>query len=72
MLSEVPEGRFVRIRKLQSEPDVCHRLRELGFCEDAIVRLVVNGEGNLICEVCNTRIGLNLAIAQDIMVSPFE
>jgi ferrous iron transport protein A len=72
MLSEVPEGRFVRIRKLRLEPDVCHRLRELGFCEDAIVRLVVNGEGNLICEVCHTRIGLNLAIAQDIMVSPFE
>ena len=71
-LSDIPAGRFVRIQELQSEPDVCHRLREMGFCENAIVRLVVNGEGNLICEVWNTRIGLNHSIAQDIIVAPFE
>lgn len=71
-LSEIPVGRFVRIRELLSEPEVCHRLREMGFCENAIVRLVVNGEGNLICEVCNTRVGLNQSIAQDIIVASFE
>ena len=71
-LSEIPAGRFVKIRELLSEPDVCHRLREMGFCENAIVRLVVNGEGNLICEVCNTRVGLNQAIAQDIIVASLE
>jgi Fe2+ transport system protein FeoA len=43
----------------------------MGFCENAIVRLVVNDEGNLICEVCNTRIGLNHSIAHDIIVAPF-
>jgi hypothetical protein len=32
----------------------------------------VNGEGNLICEVCNMRVGLNQSIAQDIIVSSFE
>ncbi len=71
-LSEIPVGRFVQIRELLSEPDVCHRLREMGFCENAIVRLVVNEEGNLICEVCNTRVGLNHSIAQDIIVASFE
>ena len=71
-LSEIPVGRFVQIRELLAEPDVCHRLREMGFCENAIVRLVVNGEGNLICEICNTRIGLNQSIAQDIIVASFE
>jgi len=71
-LSEIPAGRYVRIHQLQSQPDVCFRLRELGFCENAIVRLVVNGEGNLICEICNTRIGLNHALADDIIVSQFE
>jgi Fe2+ transport system protein FeoA len=71
-LSEIPAGRYVRIHQLQSEPDVSFRLREMGFCENAIVRLVVNGEGNLICEICNTRIGLNHALADDIIVSPFE
>jgi ferrous iron transport protein A len=72
MLSEIPVGRLFRIRELLSEPDVCLRLREMGFCENAIVRLVVNGEGNLICEVCNTRVGLNQSIAQEIIVTPFE
>lgn len=71
-LSEIPAGRYVRIHQLQSQPDVCFRLREMGFCENAIVRLVVNGEGNLICEICNTRIGLNHALADDIIVSTFE
>ena len=71
-LSETPVGRFVQIREILSEPDICHRLRELGFCENAIIRLVVNGEGNLICEVCNTRVGLNQSIAQDIIVTSFE
>jgi Fe2+ transport system protein FeoA len=71
-LSEIPAGRYVRIQRLQSQPDVSFRLREMGFCENAIVRLVVNGEGNLICEVCNTRIGLNHALADDIIVAAFE
>ena len=71
-LTEIPAGMFVRIHRLQSEPDVCFRLREMGFCENAIVRLVVSGEGNLICEVCNTRVGLNHRLADDIIVAPFE
>ncbi len=71
-LSETPVGKRVRIHQLESKPEVCHRLRELGFCENAIVRCVVNGEGNLICEVCNTRIGLNHSIAKEIIVSAFE
>ena len=71
-LSEIPVGRFVQIRELLSDPDICNRLREMGFCENAVVRLVVNGEGHLICEVCNTRIGLNHSIAQDIIVASVE
>ena len=70
-LTQIPVGRFARIHRLQSHPDVSLRLREMGFCENAIVRLVVNDEGNLICEVCNTRIGLNHSIAHDIIVAPF-
>ena len=71
-LSEIPAGRFVRIHHLESEESINLRLREMGFCENAVVRLVVNGEGNLICEVSNTRIGLNQSVADDIIVSPFE
>ena len=71
-LTQIPVGRFARIHSLQSEPEISFRLREMGFCENAVVRLVVNEEGSLICEVCNTRIGLNHTIADDIIVSPFE
>jgi Fe2+ transport system protein FeoA len=68
-LSEIPVGKRVRIHQLESKPEVCNRLRELGLFENAIVRCVVSGEGNLIFEVCNTRIGLNPSIAQTIKVS---
>ena len=71
-LTQIPVGRFARIHRLESQPDISFRLREMGFCENAVVRLVVNEKGNLICEVCNTRIGLNHAVADDIIVSPFE
>ncbi|MDE3056554.1 MAG: ferrous iron transport protein A [Bacteroidota bacterium] len=71
-LSEIPAGKKARIHRLLSKPDVSHRLRELGFLENAVVRCVVNGEGNLIFEVCNTRIGLNHSVAQTIKVSRFE
>ncbi len=71
-LTSIPTGCYARIHRLDSEEQVSHRLRELGFCENAIVRLVINGEGSLICEVCNTRIGLNQSVAESIIVSVFE
>lgn len=72
-LADVPIGCSVRIRELWSgQPTVSARLRELGFCENAIVRCVNKGSGNIICEVCNTRVGLNISIASNIFVSTFE
>ena len=71
-LTQIPVGRFARIHRLHSEPGVSSRLREMGFCEDAVVRMVVNGDGNLICEVCHTRIGINHSIAHHILVTPLE
>ncbi len=60
------------VEQLRSQPEICTRLRELGFCEKAVVRCLSKAHGNLICEVCNTRIGLNAAIASSIFVSHFE
>ena len=68
-LAEAPVGMFVRIHLLQSSPQVCRRLRELGFCENAVIRCMVNNEGNLICQVCNARVGLTREIARDILVA---
>lgn len=67
-LAEAPVGMFVRIHLLQSSPQVCQRLRELGFCENAVIRCMVNNEENLICQVCNARVGLTREIARDILV----
>lgn len=71
-LTDVPLGRRVRIRQLNSQPEVCSRLRELGFCENAVIRCINKGNGNIICEVCNTRVGLNQLVASCIVVSSFE
>jgi ferrous iron transport protein A len=68
-LSDAPIGRRFYIQQLGSAPEVCTRLREMGFCENAMVRCISRNGVCLICEVCNTRIGLNSAIAEDIVVS---
>ena len=71
-LTEIPIGRRVQIRQLTSQPELCSRLRELGFCENAIIRCVNKASGSVICEVCNTRIGLNQLVASSIYVSSFS
>jgi ferrous iron transport protein A len=71
-LLDVPIGARVRIMHLSSHPKVCTRLRELGFCENAVVRCLTKGYGNIICEICNTRIGLNAGLARGILVSRFD
>ncbi len=69
-LNEAPIGRQVRICHLQSRPHICNRLREMGLFENAIVRCIMMGHSNIICEICNTRIGLTKDLANEIVVSP--
>lgn len=71
-LREIPVGRRACIRHLRAEARVSTRLRELGFCENAVVRCVMKSHGNIICEVYNTRIGINNLLANEIFVTPFE
>lgn len=70
-LPDAPPGRRVRIQNLQSSPEVSSRLREMGFREDAVVRLVTAG-GNVICEICHSRYGLKREVADNIVVSVME
>jgi hypothetical protein len=51
-LNCVRTGVAVRIKQLCAAPEVQDRLREIGFCEDQIIRLVTN-QTNFICQVCN-------------------
>jgi len=68
-LNSVPSGTFVRIKQLAGSNDVNDRLRELGFCEEREIRLI-SQSANLLCQVCNARLGLNPRVAQTIMVEP--
>ena len=45
------------------------RLREIGFCEDQVIRLLTS-HSNFICQVCNTRLAISTQLAQLIMVEP--
>jgi Fe2+ transport system protein FeoA len=68
-LSEVNAGMKVRIRKVASRPEVSARLRELGLCENNVIRCVSRGNDSMICEVYDTRIGMNIGLAHGIDVS---
>lgn len=68
-LSRVKAGVAVRIRQLCAVPEVQNRLRELGFCEDHIIRLLTS-QTNFICQVCNTRLAISEQLARIIMVEP--
>jgi len=45
------------------------RLREMGFCEEQQIKLL-SRDGNLICQVCNARLGISAELADAIMVEP--
>lgn len=68
-LNRVKAGIAVRIKQLCAAPQVADRLREIGFCEDQIVKLLT-AHSNIICLVCNTRLALSSQIAETILVEP--
>ena len=71
-LNDVPIGASVRIRRLGGRPEMSVRLRELGFCENALIRCISRGYGSIICEVSHTRVGLDSTLARRIHVSETE
>jgi len=59
----------VRIKELSAPSDVTQRLREIGFCEEQVIKLLVS-QTNLICLVCNARLALSSELAKLIIVEP--
>lgn len=59
----------MRIKQLCMSPEVMNRLREMGFCEDQKVTLLSH-QSNLICQVCNARLGISTQLAEGILVEP--
>ena len=70
-LSRVKAGVAVRIKQLCASPDLQNRLRELGLCEDQIIRLLTS-HTNFICQVCNARLAISEQLAQLILVEPLR
>jgi ferrous iron transport protein A len=68
-LSRVIAGTAVRIKRLSAPPEVTHRLREMGFCEEQQIKLLTD-HPNLICLVCNARLGISVELADIILVEP--
>lgn len=68
-LSRVQTGVAVRIKQLCASPELQNRLREIGFCEDNIIKLVTS-QNNFICQVCNARLAISEQLARLIMVEP--
>jgi ferrous iron transport protein A len=68
-LNQVRAGIAVRVRQLCASPELAARLREIGFGEDRIIKLLTS-HTNIICLVCNTRLALSEQLAQKIMVEP--
>lgn len=68
-LSRVRAGVIVRIKQLCAAPEVQNRLREIGFGEEQVIRLITS-QNNFICLVCNTRLAISEQLAQLIMVEP--
>jgi ferrous iron transport protein A len=68
-LSRVRAGSVVCIKELAASRDVISRLREMGFCEEQEIKLL-SKHGNLICLVCNARLGISAELADTIMVAP--
>jgi Fe2+ transport system protein FeoA len=66
-LGEARLGERVRVQRLAGQPAVCHRLRELGFCEEAEVR-VIQKSGAMLCLVCGAKVCLSRQLAENIFV----
>jgi Fe2+ transport system protein FeoA len=68
-LSSVRAGTVVCIKQLRASDEMTGRLREMGFCEEQQIKLL-SREGNLICQVCNARLGISAELADSILVTP--
>ena len=70
-LNRVEAGMAVRIKKLCAPPEIQCRLREIGFFEEQVIRLLTI-QANCICQVCNTRLALSHKLAELILVEPIQ
>lgn len=59
----------VRIKRLPEAAGVSARLREIGLCEEQVIRLIAR-QASVICQVCNSRLAISAQLADAILVEP--
>ena len=70
-LTELPAGTPGRVAELNGQTELCQRLREMGFCESAVIQKIA-GKHMLICQLCGSRVALSNRAAQSILVEPIR
>lgn len=70
-LLAAPVGRKMRLHALNTRPETCQRLREMGFCESAQIIKLSSGS-NLICQVCGVRLALSRDLGNCILLEPSD
>ena len=68
-LNRIRAGMLVRVKRLCGAPEVSRRLREVGFVEEQVIKLLTH-QANFICLVCNARLALSEQLAAAILVEP--
>lgn len=68
-LKTVRPGARVKVTKLDAKPEICCRLREMGFAENSVIRCIQSGTA-LVCQIQNARVGLSHQLAAQIYVEP--
>ncbi len=67
-LTMAPVGEPATIRKITGRDDQRRHLAELGFVVDTVVTVVSSLGGNLIIQVADSRVALDRAMANRILV----
>jgi Fe2+ transport system protein FeoA len=67
-LSQLPPGASGWVQALTGAPDFRQRVRELGFAESTLVRLI-GGRGPFLCQVNGARIAIGASAAAQIVVA---
>jgi len=70
-LTRLRVGMACRIKQLSASPEIVQRLREMGLCEEQRVTLL-SQHSNIICQVCNARLGISTELAEAIWVEPLS
>ena len=68
-LQSVRPGAKVKVLKLDVQPEICCRLREMGFAENSVIRCVQSGAA-MVCQIQHARVGLSQQLAAQIYVEP--